>query len=207
MDWEAPLKEEMATYSRILACKIPWTEELGRLRSIVSHRVRHNWSNLARKHAINTQFHLRKFAVFFGPYYLFCFVIITEYNFVTQKRMSVSLNCHNRINEKIQPAISVNQGCCIREAIPLQPSQQRALRERRTETICPPFTVSLCSQPSSQHCILRRLRMRKHRILASDSWGTHQRNDFSELWLLHLPIQKKKKSAKFINMRHLAFFN
>ena len=42
MDWEAPLKEEMATYSRILACKIPWTEELGRLRSIVSHRVRHN---------------------------------------------------------------------------------------------------------------------------------------------------------------------
>ena len=42
MDWEAPLKEEMATYSRILACKIPWTEELGRLQSIVSQRVRHN---------------------------------------------------------------------------------------------------------------------------------------------------------------------
>ena len=41
MDWEAPLKEEMATYSRILACKIPWTEELGKLQSIVSQRVRH----------------------------------------------------------------------------------------------------------------------------------------------------------------------
>ena len=36
MDQEAPLKEEMATYTRILAWKIPWTEELGRLQSIVS---------------------------------------------------------------------------------------------------------------------------------------------------------------------------
>ena len=42
MDQEAPLKEEMATYTRILAWKIPWTEELGRLQSIVSQRVRPN---------------------------------------------------------------------------------------------------------------------------------------------------------------------
>ena len=27
--WEDPLEEEMATHSRILAWKIPWTEELG----------------------------------------------------------------------------------------------------------------------------------------------------------------------------------
>ena len=29
--WEDPLEEEMATHSRILAWKIPWTEELGGL--------------------------------------------------------------------------------------------------------------------------------------------------------------------------------
>ena len=29
--WEAPLEKEMATHSRILAWKIPWTEESGRL--------------------------------------------------------------------------------------------------------------------------------------------------------------------------------
>ena len=29
--WEGPLEEEMATYSSILAWKIPWTEECGGL--------------------------------------------------------------------------------------------------------------------------------------------------------------------------------
>ena len=43
------LEEEMATHSRILAWRIPWTEEPGRLKSIVSKRVGHDWSNLAHK--------------------------------------------------------------------------------------------------------------------------------------------------------------
>ena len=29
LGWEDPLEEEMATHSRLLAWKIPWTEELG----------------------------------------------------------------------------------------------------------------------------------------------------------------------------------
>ena len=33
----------MATHSRILAWRIPWTEEPGGLQSMASHRVRHNW--------------------------------------------------------------------------------------------------------------------------------------------------------------------
>ena len=33
------LEKEMATHSRILAWRIPWTEEPGGLRSIVSHGV------------------------------------------------------------------------------------------------------------------------------------------------------------------------
>ena len=36
------LEKEMATHSSILAWKIPWTEEPGRLQSMVSQRVRHN---------------------------------------------------------------------------------------------------------------------------------------------------------------------
>ena len=39
---EDPLEKEMATHSSILDWKIPWTEEPGRLQSIVLHRVRHN---------------------------------------------------------------------------------------------------------------------------------------------------------------------
>ena len=38
---EDPLEEEMATHSSILAWRIPWTEEPGRLQSIGSHRGEH----------------------------------------------------------------------------------------------------------------------------------------------------------------------
>ena len=41
---EDALKEEMATYSSILAWKIPWTEEPGGLQSMGSQRVKHNWA-------------------------------------------------------------------------------------------------------------------------------------------------------------------
>ena len=36
---EDPLEEGMATYSSILVWRIPWTEEPGRLQSIMSQRV------------------------------------------------------------------------------------------------------------------------------------------------------------------------
>ena len=39
---EAPLEEGMATHSSALAWRIPWTEDLGRLQSIESHRVGHD---------------------------------------------------------------------------------------------------------------------------------------------------------------------
>ena len=53
LGWEEPLVETMETYSSILeegmathftilAWRIPWTEELGELQSIGSHRVRHD---------------------------------------------------------------------------------------------------------------------------------------------------------------------
>ena len=37
------LEKEMATYSSVLAWKISWTEEPGRLQSMGSQRVRHDW--------------------------------------------------------------------------------------------------------------------------------------------------------------------
>ena len=39
---EDPLEEDMATYSSILAWKIPWTEDPGGLPSTGSQKVRHN---------------------------------------------------------------------------------------------------------------------------------------------------------------------
>ena len=39
---EDPLEEVTATHSSILAWKIPWTEEPGRLQSLESQRVRHD---------------------------------------------------------------------------------------------------------------------------------------------------------------------
>ena len=36
---EDPLEKGMATYSSILACRIPWTEEPGGLQSMGSQRV------------------------------------------------------------------------------------------------------------------------------------------------------------------------
>ena len=39
LGWENPLKEGMATHFSVLAWKIPWTEEPGRLQSIGLQRV------------------------------------------------------------------------------------------------------------------------------------------------------------------------
>ena len=41
------LEDEMATHSSVLAWRIPWTEEPGGLLSMGSHRVGHDWSDLA----------------------------------------------------------------------------------------------------------------------------------------------------------------
>ena len=42
LGWEDFLEKEMATHSSILAWKIPWTEEPGRLQSIGLPRVGHD---------------------------------------------------------------------------------------------------------------------------------------------------------------------
>ena len=42
LGWEDSLEKEMATHSSILAWKILWTEEPGRLQPLGSQRVGHN---------------------------------------------------------------------------------------------------------------------------------------------------------------------
>jgi len=44
LTWEDLLEKETATHSRILAWKIPWTEKPGRLQSMGSQRVRHDFT-------------------------------------------------------------------------------------------------------------------------------------------------------------------
>ena len=39
---DVPLEKEIVTHSSILACRTPWTEELGKLQSMGLQRVRHD---------------------------------------------------------------------------------------------------------------------------------------------------------------------
>ena len=44
---EEEVEKEMATHSRVLAWRIPWTEKPGKLQSMGLHRVGHDRSDLA----------------------------------------------------------------------------------------------------------------------------------------------------------------
>ena len=44
LGWEDPLEKEMAAHSSILAWKIPWTVEPGKLPSVGSQRVGQDWA-------------------------------------------------------------------------------------------------------------------------------------------------------------------
>ena len=44
LGWEDPLEKEMTIHSSTIAWKIPWTEEPGRLQSMGSQRVGHDWA-------------------------------------------------------------------------------------------------------------------------------------------------------------------
>ena len=54
------LEKEMATHSGVLAWRIPGTGEPGGLPSMGSHRVGHDWSDLAAANAIQSRFPLMR---------------------------------------------------------------------------------------------------------------------------------------------------
>ena len=54
LGWEDPLEKDMAAHSSILAWKIPWTAEPGRLPSMGSQRVGHGWTtSLSLSHSVS----------------------------------------------------------------------------------------------------------------------------------------------------------
>ena len=57
LGWEDPLEKEMAAHSSILACKIPWTEEPGRLHPWGRKRVGHR-HDLEMKQQICSEYFL-----------------------------------------------------------------------------------------------------------------------------------------------------
>ena len=62
---EDPLEKGMAVHSSILAWRIPWTKELGKLQSMVSHRARHDCvANTFTSIPLTRRFFLKLFALF-----------------------------------------------------------------------------------------------------------------------------------------------
>ena len=51
---EDPLEKEMATHSSILAWKISWIEEPGRLQSMGLQRIWHDWETTISLHYVQT---------------------------------------------------------------------------------------------------------------------------------------------------------
>ena len=45
LDQEDALEKGMAIHSNILAWRIPWTEECGKLQTMQLQKVRHNWES------------------------------------------------------------------------------------------------------------------------------------------------------------------
>ena len=78
-------EKEMATHSSVLAWRIPWMGEPGGLPSMGSHRVRHDWSDLAA--AVATDFYVN------SSNFKHLQVIKKK------KKLSVYL-CHNQKREK-----------------------------------------------------------------------------------------------------------
>ena len=70
---KGPLEKEMATHSGTLAWKIPWTEEPGRLLSMGSRRVGHDWAT-----SLSLQARRRRFI--FKPRLRHLLIIIREMN-------------------------------------------------------------------------------------------------------------------------------
>ena len=65
------LEKEMATCSSVLAWRIPVTGEPGGLPSMGSHRIRHNWSDLAAAAAVFHYNHLYFYVINIGITFAF----------------------------------------------------------------------------------------------------------------------------------------
>ena len=73
---EDALEKRMATYPSILAWRIPWPEQLGRLQSLESQRVRHDWVTKTRAY---THTYIYRLPVSHGfKYWSFKWIILEQ---------------------------------------------------------------------------------------------------------------------------------
>ena len=82
LGWEDPLEKEMATHSSTLAWKILWMEEPGRLQSMGSQRVRHDWAT-----SLSFTFS------FFSPFLSFCYSLTPT----TENSWNLPVKLHVRL--------------------------------------------------------------------------------------------------------------
>ena len=97
LGWEDPLEKEMATHSNILAWKIPWTEEHGRLQSMGSQRVGHDWATSLHLHCWMQFFLYNSINIFssswlkYSPYHsLLVFSLFLCFNSLISPRKSLA---------------------------------------------------------------------------------------------------------------------
>ena len=83
------LEKEMATHSSVLARRIPGMGEPGGLLSIGSHRVGHDWSDLAAAAAAAA-------AVLYNPSNEFMYIITEK---PSKEGISLIVQCRNRLRE------------------------------------------------------------------------------------------------------------
>ena len=67
------------THVSTLAWQIPWTEEPGRLQSVVSHRVGHDWSDLAAVFHVCVCIYITSLSIHLNGY-LGCFHVLAIVN-------------------------------------------------------------------------------------------------------------------------------
>ena len=105
------LEKEMATHSSVLAWRIPGTGEPGGLLSLGSHRVRHDWSDLAAAAAYKLLSDL-----WIGCFYFFPLSINTVllhrlelpvYYWICHNQKYSELNNHKNTNSRVSGIVSI----------------------------------------------------------------------------------------------------
>ena len=91
LGWEDPLQKEMAIQSSTIAWKIPWTEDPGRLQSMGSQRVGHDW--VTSLHFTNSKIRIVIYTVVF-------LVIVMPHPYETMKDLGKEASLSDQIYKK-----------------------------------------------------------------------------------------------------------
>ena len=129
------LEKEMATHSSVFAWRIPGTGEPGGLPSMGSHRVRHDWSNLAAAAAASPSNLLSLFNIFvafLGPlqFHMNC---KTYFSISTLKQSLLGFWCESEV--KIIQS-------CLTLCNPMDYAVHRILQVRILECVAVPFSMA-----------------------------------------------------------------